>query len=136
MSSSSADRSPSLSRCSSRVTSDMAASPRTDVTWRGKSCFRARTNPRQHPYRSLGLHAELPGLCPKRSGIPFFQTKGGEVMLRKSDAVLTLATCAIAASAVFLVSRAAALDADPGIMTADNASGQLRSFITRGALDL
>jgi cytochrome c peroxidase len=57
-------------------------------------------------------------------------------MLRKSGAVLTLATCAIAASAVFLVSRAAALDAEPGVMTADNASGQLRSFITRGALDL
>ena len=50
-------------------------------------------------------------------------------MLRKSGTVLTLATCAIAASAVFLVNRAAALDADPGVMTADNASGQLRTSL-------
>jgi len=56
-------------------------------------------------------------------------------MLRKSGAVLTLAACAIAASAVFLGSRATALDADPGVITADNASGQMRSFTTRGAFD-
>lgn len=56
-------------------------------------------------------------------------------MLRRSGAAVALATCAVAASATFLGSRAAALDADRNIMTAENASGQTRSLITRGAFD-
>ena len=50
---------------------------------------------------------------------------------------LTLAAaCVVAANGVFLGSRAAALDADPSVLTAENASGQMRSLSTRGVFDL
>jgi cytochrome c peroxidase len=57
-------------------------------------------------------------------------------MSSRSGAALSLASCAVAAVALFLGSGATALDADPGIMAAENASGQMRSFSTRGVIDL
>ena len=56
-------------------------------------------------------------------------------MPRRSGAALALASCAVAAGGV-LLGRATALDADPSIMTAENASGQMRSLSTRGVFDL
>ena len=53
-----------------------------------------------------------------------------------SGTALALASCAVAAGALLLSSRAAGVDADPAIMTAANASGQMRSFNARGVIDL
>lgn len=55
---------------------------------------------------------------------------------QQSGAVLGLAICAIAAGALLPGNRAVALDADPAIMTAQNPAGQMRSFSTRGLVDL
>jgi cytochrome c peroxidase len=57
-------------------------------------------------------------------------------MRRRSSGALTLAVCGAATTAIILGDRAAALDADPGMMTADNASGQMRSFSAKGVFDL
>jgi hypothetical protein len=56
-------------------------------------------------------------------------------MRKGSRAALTFAVCARATFATFLGSRATALDDDPS-MTAQNASGVMRSFTTQGAFDL
>jgi cytochrome c peroxidase len=58
------------------------------------------------------------------------------MLTRSGGGVLVFVVCAVAATAAVLGTHAAALDANPSIIAAENASGQLRSFSTRGGFDL